>query len=50
VAAIVRHAAVGFERRNKRLPSAGARRYITSFIEQLHLYVSVRRSAGVCRS
>lgn len=39
---IVRHAVVGFERRNKRLPSAGARRYITSFIEHLHLYVSVR--------
>jgi hypothetical protein len=33
---------VGFQRRNKRLPSPGARRYITSFIEQLHLYVSVR--------
>ena len=42
VDAIVRHAVIGFERRNKRLPSAGARRYVTSFIEHLHLYVSVR--------
>jgi hypothetical protein len=42
VEAITRHPLVGFERRNKRLPSAGARRYVTSFIEHLHLYVSVR--------
>jgi integrase len=42
VDAVVRHAVVGFERRNKRLPSPGARRYVTSFIEHLHLYVSVR--------
>lgn len=41
-ATIVRHAVLGFERRNKRLPSAGARRYVTSFIEHLHLYTSVR--------
>lgn len=40
--AIVRQAMLGFERRNKRLPSAGARRNITSVLEHLHLYVSVR--------
>lgn len=39
---IVRHAMLAFERRNKRLPSTGARRYVTALIEQLHLYVSVR--------
>jgi integrase len=41
-AVIVRHAMLVFERRNKQLPSAGARRYVTALIEQLHLYVSVR--------
>ena len=41
-ATIVRHAIIEFERRNKRLPSAGARRRIIGFIEHLHLYVSVR--------
>lgn len=39
---IVRHAVLRFERRNTRLPSPGARRQVTSFIEHLHLYVSVR--------
>ncbi|MCH9732070.1 MAG: tyrosine-type recombinase/integrase [Actinomycetia bacterium] len=39
---IVRHAVLRFERRNARLPSPGARRQVTSFIEHLHLHVSVR--------
>lgn len=41
-AAIVRQAAIVFERRNARLPSTGARRNITHLIEHLHLYLSVR--------
>ncbi|OBC08067.1 transposase [Mycobacterium sp. 852013-50091_SCH5140682] len=39
---ILRHAVIEFERRNHRLPSAGARRNVSSFIEHLHLHVSVR--------
>ncbi|MDD7812575.1 MULTISPECIES: tyrosine-type recombinase/integrase [Mycobacteriaceae] len=39
---VVRHAVVRFERRNARLPSAGARRQVVALIEHLHLYVSVR--------
>ncbi|BCO71184.1 tyrosine-type recombinase/integrase [Mycobacterium intracellulare] len=39
---IVRQAVIAFERRNARLPSAGARRNVTHLIEHLHLYVSVR--------
>lgn len=50
VAHLIRHALVGFERRNQRLPSTGARRNITHLIEQLHLYVSVRcEPPRVCR-
>lgn len=45
LAHLIRHALVGFERRNQRLPSTGARRNITHLIEQLHLYVSVRCTA-----
>lgn len=45
VAHLIRHALVGFERRNQRLPSTGARRNITHLIEQIHLYVSVRCTA-----
>jgi integrase len=41
-AAVVRQAVIVFERRNARLPSAGARRNITHLIEHLHLYLSVR--------
>lgn len=39
---IVRQAVIAFERRNARLPSAGARRNVTHLIEHLHLYLSVR--------
>lgn len=42
VQAIVRCAVLGFERRNRRLPSPGARRTVTGLIEGLHLYVSAR--------
>ncbi|AYE98115.1 tyrosine-type recombinase/integrase [Mycobacterium kansasii] len=41
-AAIVRAAMLVFEKRNARLPSAGARRNITHLVEHLHLYLSVR--------
>ncbi|WP_457134609.1 tyrosine-type recombinase/integrase [Mycobacteroides abscessus] len=41
---IVRCAVVSFERRNRRLPSPGARRTVTGLIEGLHMYVSVRTS------
>lgn len=40
--AIVRHGVREFERRTGRLPSAGFRRNVASFIEHLHLHVSVR--------
>lgn len=45
VANLIRHALIGFEQRNHRLPSTGARRNITHLIEQLHLHVSVRCTA-----
>ena len=41
-AAILRQALIVFERRNARLPSAGARRNIRHLVEHLHLYLSVR--------
>ncbi|RFZ63189.1 Tyrosine recombinase XerC [Mycobacterium marinum] len=41
-AAVVRAAMRVFEKRNTRLPSAGARRNITGLVEHLHLYLSVR--------
>ena len=41
-AAILRQAVIVFERRNDRLPSAGARRNIRHLVEHLHLYLSVR--------
>ncbi|GAA2410802.1 tyrosine-type recombinase/integrase [Mycolicibacterium llatzerense] len=44
--AIERHAIVVFERRNGRLPAPGTRRNITGLIEHLHLYVTVRCTAG----
>ena len=44
VAAILRQAVLVFERRNARLPSAGARRNITHLVEHLHLHLSVRCS------
>lgn len=42
VDAILRHAVLRFERRNQRLPSPGTRRNISSLINHLHLYLSVR--------
>ncbi|MBZ4504449.1 tyrosine-type recombinase/integrase [Mycobacterium avium subsp. hominissuis] len=44
--AIVRHGVLEFERRNGRLPSAGFRRNVTSFVEHLHLHVAVRCTAA----
>lgn len=49
VAAILRQAVLVFERRNARLPSAGARRNITHLVEHLHLHLSVRCSDTDCR-
>lgn len=40
--ALLRHAFLGFERRNARLPSAHSRRDITHLVAQFHLYLSVR--------
>lgn len=42
VDALLRHAFLGFERRNGRLPSAHSRRDITHLVTQVHLYLSVR--------
>lgn len=39
---LIRQAALAFQRRNNRLPSAGSRRNIRHLIEHLHLSVSVR--------
>ncbi|SDQ50544.1 site-specific tyrosine recombinase XerC (plasmid) [Tsukamurella tyrosinosolvens] len=41
-AALVRHALLAYQARNKRLPPVNTRRSITHLIEQLHLYLSVR--------
>lgn len=41
-AALLRHALLAYEARNKRLPPVNTRRSITHLIEQLHLYLSVR--------
>lgn len=39
---LIRQAALAFQRRNNRLPSAGSRRNIRHLIEHLHLAVAVR--------